>query len=128
MPDNHTVLGFATRAVHAGEAPDPTTGAHGVPLFQNATYAFHTYEELEATRAGRKPHFFYARDSNPTVRCLEVKLADLDGAADAACAAAGLAALAATLFHLGGGGGHFVVADTLYPGTQELFDEELPAA
>ena len=53
MTHNLSDHAFATRAVHAGEAPDPTTGAHGVPLYQNATYAFHSYEELEATRTGR---------------------------------------------------------------------------
>ena len=128
MTDDHLSHGFATRAVHAGEAPDPTTGAHGVPLYGNATYAFHSYEELEAARAGRRPHFYYARDSNPTVRCLEVKLADLEGAEDAACSAAGMTAIAATLLHLARGGGHVVVADTLYPGSQDLLAEELPAA
>jgi cystathionine beta-lyase/cystathionine gamma-synthase len=126
--DTPTSLGFATRAVHAGEAPDPTTGAHGVPLFQNATYAFQTAAELEAAESGRRPHFFYARYSNPTVRCLEVKLADLDGAADAAGAASGMAALAATVLHLTAGCGHLVVSDTLYYGTQDLLAKDLPAA
>ena len=43
---------FETRCVHAGEAPDPTTGAHGVPIYQNVTYAFETYGQVEAMRSG----------------------------------------------------------------------------
>ena len=45
--------GFATRIMHAGEAPDPSTGAHGVPLYGNSTYAFRSYEQVEAFEAGR---------------------------------------------------------------------------
>jgi O-acetylhomoserine/O-acetylserine sulfhydrylase-like pyridoxal-dependent enzyme len=71
--------GFGTRSIHAGEAPDPSTGAHGAPIYQNATFAFRSYEGLEAWRNGA-PHFLYAREGNPTVRCLELKLADLEGA------------------------------------------------
>lgn len=119
---------FATRAVHAGEAHDPTTGAHGTPLYQNATYAFHSYEQLERWREGREPHFVYARDSNPTVRVLEVKLANLEGAESAAAAANGMAAIAATLLHLTAGGGHLIVADELYNGTQDLLSRDLPDA
>ncbi len=119
---------FATRAVHAGEAPDPTTGAHGTPLYQNATYAFHSFEQLERWREGREPHFVYARDSNPTVRVLELKLANLEGAEDAAASANGMAAIAATLMHLARSGGHVVVADELYFGTKDILTTDLPAA
>src|SRR5689334_1988947 len=73
MPDH----GLSTRCVHAGEAPDPATGAHGTPLYANVTYAFRSYEQLAAMRAGRAPHFTYAPRGNPTVRCLELKMADL---------------------------------------------------
>ena len=120
--------GFATRAVHAGEAPDPTTGAHGTPLYQNATYAFHSFDQLTRWREGREPHFIYSRDSNPTVRVLEVKLANLEGAQSAAAAANGMAAIAATLLHLTRDGGHLIVSDELYNGTQELLAHDLPAA
>ncbi len=120
--------GFATRAVHAGEAPDPTTGAHGTPLYQNATYAFHTFDQLTRWREGREPHFVYSRDSNPTVRVLEVKLANLEGARTAAAAANGMAAIAATLLHLTCGGGHLIVSDELYNGTQDLLAHDLPGA
>ena len=73
------VGGFSTRCIHAGEAPDPTTGAHGVPLYQNVTFAFETNSQVEAMRSGDRPHFTYSPRGNPTVRCLELKIADLEG-------------------------------------------------
>ena len=103
--------GFATRSIHAGEAPDPSTGAHGVPIYQNATFAFRSYEGLEAWRHGA-PHFLYAREGNPTVRCLELKLADLEGAEAAVATATGMAAISATLLHLLKGGGHLIASTT----------------
>src|SRR5690349_24093269 len=101
--------GFGTRSIHAGEAPDPSTGAHGVPLYQNATFAFRSYEGLEAWRNGA-PHFLYAREGNPTVRCLEWKLADLEGAPDARATATGMDAISAARIHLLKAGGHLIAA------------------
>ena len=53
--------GLSTQSIHAGEAPDPSTGAHGVPIYQNATFGLHSYESVEAWRAGA-PHVLYASD------------------------------------------------------------------
>ncbi|MDF3015039.1 MAG: hypothetical protein K0R44_264, partial [Thermomicrobiales bacterium] len=50
-----SAAGFSTRCIHAGEAPDPTTGAHGVPLYQNVTFAFETNGQVEAMRSGERP-------------------------------------------------------------------------
>ncbi len=124
MPER---LGLGTRSVHAGEAPDPSTGAHGVPMYQNSTYAFRSYEQLEATRAGLAPHFTYAPRGNPTVRCLELKLADLEGAEAAVAAASGMAAISATLLHLVAGGGHVVASADVYEQTGGFLRRELPA-
>src|SRR5262245_18936543 len=88
---------FETRAIHAGEAPDPVTGAHGVPLYQNSTYAFRNFEQVENYLAGVVPHFDYTRGGNPTLRCFELKMADLEGAQEATTAATGMAAITATL-------------------------------
>ena len=119
--------GFGTRAVHAGEAPDPTTGAFGVPIYQNTTYAFRSFDELEGFRAGQAPHFVYTRDSSPTVRCLEVKLADLEGAEAAVAGASGMAVISATLLHLVPHGGHLVASQDLYPVTQSFICDNLTA-
>ncbi len=117
--------GFGTRSIHAGEEPDPSTGAHGVPIYQNATYGFDSFESLEAWRNGA-PHFLYCRASNPTVQSLERKLANLEGAECAVATASGMAAISATLLHLLAGGGHLVSADDLYGESKEFFLEDLP--
>lgn len=101
-----THRGFDTRSIHAGEAPDPSTGAHGVPLYQNSTYAFQTVDQIDAWQAGTASHFHYARDGNPTVCALELKLADLEGAEAAVATATGMAAISATLLHLVPAGRH----------------------
>lgn len=131
MPDrsNHRSRpprGFATRSVHAGEAPDPSTGAHGVPLYGNVTYAFRSYDQLEAMRAGEAPHFMYAPGGNPTVRSLELKLANLEGAESALATASGMAAISATLLHLTAGGGHLVAAADLYELARDFIADDLP--
>lgn len=119
-------LGFGTRCVHAGEAPDPITGAHGVPLYGNVTYAFHTYGELEAMRDGHRPHFSYSPRGNPTVRCLELKLAALEGTEDAVATASGMAAIGTTLVHLLANGGHLVASADAYELAREFMTHELP--
>lgn len=118
--------GLSTRNIHAGEAPDPTTGAHGVPIYQNATFAFRSYEGLESWREGA-PHFLYARDGNPTVRCLELKLANLEGTEDAVATATGMAAISGALLHLLAGGGHLVTSRDIYAVTKEFVQRDLPA-
>jgi methionine-gamma-lyase len=118
--------GLSTRSIHAGEAPDPSTGAHGVPIYQNATFAFRSYEGVEAWREGA-PHYLYARDGNPTVRCLELKLANLEGAEDAVATGTGMAAISATLLHLLAGGGHLVASGDVYAVTKEFLQRDLPA-
>lgn len=120
--------GIGTRAIHAGEAPDPATGAHGVPLYQNATYAFRDVDHVEAWRDGWAPHFIYQREGNPTVRCFELKLADLEGAEAAAAGATGMAVIAATLLHLAAGGGHVVASADLYEVTGNLLCQDLADA
>jgi methionine-gamma-lyase len=118
--------GLSTRSIHAGEAPDPSTGAHGVPIYQNATFAFRSFEGLEAWREGA-PHFLYARDGSPTVRCLELKLADLEGTEDAVATGTGMAAISGALLHLLGGGGHLVASGDVYAVTKEFLQRDLPA-
>lgn len=127
MPDLPARLGFDTRSVHAGEAPDPSTGAHGVPMYQNATYAFRSFEQVEAMRAGQAPHFVYSPRGNPTVRSLELKLADLEGAETAIATASGMAAVSATLLHLLRDGGHLVASGDVYEQTGHFLREDLSA-
>ncbi|MBA3451334.1 MAG: PLP-dependent transferase [Chloroflexia bacterium] len=119
--------GFGTRCIHAGEAPDPTTGAHGVPLYQNVTYAFETHGQIEAMRCGDRPHFTYSPRANPTVRCLEVKLADLEGAETSVALNSGMAAISGTLMAVLAGGGHVIASDHLYDLTKAFLATDLPS-
>jgi cystathionine beta-lyase/cystathionine gamma-synthase len=119
--------GFSTLLVHAGEMPDPVTGAHGVPLYGNATYAFRSFDQVREYQAGRLPHYLYARYGNPTVRCFELKIAALEGAEAAVAGANGMAVLWATLAEVARDGGHIIASDDLYGVTGEVLNLDLPA-
>lgn len=118
--------GFGTRCIHAGEAPDPVTGAHGIPLYQNVTYAFTTYGQVEAMRSGERPHFTYSPRGNPTVRALELKMANLEGAETSFALGSGMAAISAALLAFADNGGHIVASDRLYDLSGTFLRDELP--
>jgi cystathionine beta-lyase len=105
-------MGFATDCIHAGQEPDPATGAVTVPIYQTSTYV---QEGL-----GRHKGYEYARTHNLTRRSLERNLAALEGGADAYCFASGMAAIQATLT-LVKAGQRVVVSDNVYGGTHRLF-------
>ena len=105
--------GFSTKAIHAGQAPDPTTGAVVVPLYQTSTYA---QEAL-----GRHKGFEYARTHNATRFALEANLAALEGGRHGFCLASGLAATT-TLMHTLSAGDHVIAGNDLYGGTYRLFE------
>ncbi|HEV7557826.1 MAG TPA: PLP-dependent aspartate aminotransferase family protein [Kofleriaceae bacterium] len=107
-------LGFATRAIHAGQPPDPTTGAVMTPVYYTSTYA--------QTGPGEHKGFEYSRTHNLTRFALEANLASLEGGAGGLCFASGLAATS-TLLQLFDSGTHVVAADDLYGGTFRLFDK-----
>lgn len=119
--------GFSTRCIHAGEAPDPTTGAHGVPLYQNVTFAFETNGQVEAMRSGDRPHFTYSPRGNPTVRCLELKIAALEDMEASVAMSSGMAAISSVLLTLLGDGGHLIASDQLYDLTRDFLREDLAA-
>ena len=122
--------GFATRAIHAGERPDPTTRAHATPIYATATFAFDTAAEKEdavdRALAWEPGQYFYSRTANPTTRALEEKIASLEGAEDAVVSASGMAAVAATLFAHLGAGDHLIVGDEVFVITRVLWEEDLP--
>ncbi len=122
--------GFATRAIHAGERPDPTTHAHATPIFATATFAFDTAAEKEAAvdRALEwdPTSYFYSRTGNPTNRALEEKIASLEGAEDCVVSSSGMAAVASTLFAHLDSGDHIVVGDELFVITRVLWEDDLP--
>lgn len=114
MTDKYEKLGFATRAIHAGQEPDPTTGAVIVPIYQTSTFA----QEAVGVHKG----YEYSRSGNPTRAALETALAALDGGTTALAFASGLAA-ESTLLMLLSSGDHVVCGDDVYGGTFRLFDK-----
>jgi len=109
-------MGFATDAIHAGQEPDPTTGAIMTPIYQTSTYV------LEAL--GKSKGFDYARTINPTRLALEKNLAALEGGAKSFCFASGMAAISAVMT-LVRQGDHIVVSRMTYGGTFRLFEQVL---
>ncbi len=106
--------GFSTRAIHAGNVPDPRTGAVAVPVYQTSTYA---QEGL-----GRHKGYEYARSQNPTREALEENLASLENGTHGLAFASGLAATS-TLLQLFSAGDHVVASNNMYGGTFRLFDQ-----
>jgi len=109
-------LGFATRAIHVGQEPDPSTGAVVVPIFATSTYV---QEEI-----GKHKGYEYSRVSNPTRTCLEKNLASLEGGRTSHVFASGMAAINA-LCTLLKSGDHVVCTNNLYGGTPRLFNQIL---
>jgi cystathionine beta-lyase/cystathionine gamma-synthase len=109
-------MGFSTDAVHAGQEPDPTTGAVTIPIYQTSTYV---QEEL-----GKHKGFEYARTQNPTRFALEKNLAVLERGARGFAFASGMAAITAvgTLLKQGD---HVVASNNMYGGTYRLFEKVL---
>jgi cystathionine beta-lyase/cystathionine gamma-synthase len=108
--------GFSTRAIHAGQEPDPTTGAVMVPIYQTSTYA---QEAL-----GQHKGYEYARTHNRTRAALEGNLAALEGGRHGLCFASGLAATSTLLMTLSAGD-HVVAGNNLYGGTYRLMERVL---
>ncbi|HEX5063483.1 MAG TPA: cystathionine gamma-synthase [Kofleriaceae bacterium] len=106
--------GFGTRAIHAGQEPDPVTGAVMTPIYYTSTYA--------QTAPGEHKGYEYSRTHNRTRYALEANLASLEGGVGGLCFASGLAATA-TLLDAFDAGTHVIACDDLYGGTFRLFDK-----
>ena len=111
--DSHQSRGFATRVIHAGQAPDPSTGALMPPIYANSTYL----QDSPGVHKGLD----YGRSHNPTRWALERCVADLEGGSKAFAFASGLAAISATL-ELLDAGSHIVSGNDIYGGTFRLFE------
>jgi O-acetylhomoserine (thiol)-lyase len=117
MTDDPRAFGFDTRAVHAGQRPDPYTGARAVPIFQTTSYVFEDTASAAAYFNLQEYGNTYSRIMNPTVATFEERVASLEGAAGGVAFASGLAAQAAALFTLLQPGDHIVASGALYGGT-----------
>lgn len=109
-----TTYGFATRAIHDGQHPDPLTGAVNVPIYLSSTYA---QEEI-----GKHKGYEYSRVSNPTRDALETNLTSLEGGTSAHVFSSGMAAIMAmiTMFR---SGDHVICGENVYGGTPRLFNQ-----
>lgn len=105
-----------TLAIHAGQKPDPTTGAIMTPVYQTSTYV--------QSAPGVHTGYEYSRTQNPTRHALEANLAALEGAKHGVCFASGCAATT-TVMHLLEEGAHVISGDDVYGGTFRLFDKVL---
>jgi O-acetylhomoserine (thiol)-lyase len=110
-------FGFETRQLHAGQRPDPYTGARAVPIFQTTSYVFEDPESAAAYFNLQEYGNTYSRIMNPTVAVFEERVASLEGGAGAVAFASGIAAQAAALFTLLEPGDHVVSSSALYGGT-----------
>src|SRR4051794_10970894 len=117
MSEQPREFGFATRSIHAGQRPDPTTGARAVPIFQTTSYVFEDTDSAAAYFNLQEYGNTYSRIMNPTVAAFEERIASLEGGAGAVAFASGLAAQGATFFTLLVPGDHIVASKALYGGS-----------
>ncbi len=119
-------FGFSTRQLHAGYAPDPTTGSRAVPLYQTTSYQFKGTEHAANLFALKELGNIYTRIMNPTTDVLEQRLADLEGGVAGLATSSGHAAQAQAIFTLAEAGDHIVSSSRLYGGTYNQFHYTLP--
>jgi O-acetylhomoserine (thiol)-lyase len=117
---------FETLSLHAGQHPDPVTGARAVPIYQTTSFVFQDAEHAAALFNLERAGHIYSRISNPTVAVLEERLAALEGGVGAVCTASGMAAMHLAIATLLGAGDHIVASASLYGGTINLLTHTLP--
>ncbi len=119
-------LKFDTLSLHAGQQPDPVTGARAVPIYQTTSYVFRDTDQAAALFNLERAGHIYSRISNPTVAVLEERIAALERGVAAIATASGHAALHLAVVTLMGQGGHIVASRSLYGGSINLFTHTLP--
>lgn len=123
--DDPAPRGFETLALHAGQEPEPGTGARAVPLYQSTSFVFDDAEHAARLFALEVDGDIYTRISNPTTAVLEQRVAALEGGVAGVAFASGLAALTACVLNIAGAGDHIVAAGALYGGSRTLLQHTL---
>ena len=113
--------GFSTRAVHAGAAPDPGSGARSIPITQSTAFVFKDADHAAALFGLEETGFIYSRLTNPTVSVFQDRVASLEGGVGATCTASGHSAQLLALFALMESGDEFVASNKLYGGSITQF-------
>jgi O-acetylhomoserine (thiol)-lyase len=116
-PEEARAFGFETRQLHAGQRPDPNTGARAVPIFQTTSYVFEDPESAGAYFNLQEYGNTYSRIMNPTVAVFEERVASLEGGVGGVAFSSGIAAQAAALFTMLEPGDHVVSSSALYGGS-----------
>ncbi|MFH1240854.1 MAG: PLP-dependent aspartate aminotransferase family protein [Pseudomonadota bacterium] len=124
--DKHKPTGVRTKAIHAGEKPDPITRASAPNLVMSTTYTADAGASFSVEGLESDSPYYYTRWGNPTVRQLEQKLIELEGAEACVAFASGMAAVTSLFFYHLGSGDHLVISDISYAATAELTNDILP--
>jgi O-acetylhomoserine (thiol)-lyase len=117
---------FETRQIHAGQTPDPTTGARALPIYQTTSYVFRDTDHAANLFALKELGNIYTRIMNPTQDAVEQRLASLEGGVGALLVASGQAAETIAILNVAEAGDHLVSSPSLYGGTYNLFHYTLP--
>jgi len=133
MPEMTNNLGFETRQIHAGQEPDPTTGARAVPVYRTTSYVFRDAQHAQNLFALAEIGNIYTRIMNPTQGVLEARLSSLEGGTATAVGLPGALAVSSgqsaellAILTLAEAGSHIVASPSLYGGTYNLFHYTLP--
>lgn len=126
MSNEERKLGFDTLQLHAGQEPDPTTGARAVPIYQTTSYNFKDFDHGKNLFNLSEPGNIYTRIMNPTADVFEKRMAALDGGVAALAVASGSSAITYAILNIAKAGDEIVAANTLYGGTYNLFNNFLP--
>jgi O-acetylhomoserine (thiol)-lyase len=118
--------GLGTRALHAGQEPDPSTGSRALPLHQTTSYVFRDTEHAANLFGLKELGHIYTRLNNPTNDVLEHRIAALEGGSGALAHSSGQAAITDTILNVMGAGDHMISVSQLYGGTYNLFHYTLP--
>ena len=121
-----TYSDFTTRQVHAGQTPDPATGARALPIHQTTSFVFSDAEQAANRFALAELGPIYTRINNPTQEVVENRLADLEGGVGALLVSSGMSAISLSILNVASAGDHVVASPSLYGGTQNLFAHTLP--
>ena len=116
---------LATKTLHAGHEPDPTTNSRAVPIYQTSSYVFNSSEHAANLFSLSEMGNIYTRLMNPTTDVLEKRLAELDGGVGALVVASGTAAINLAILNLAKAGDNIVSAQYLYGGTYNMFNYTL---
>ena len=126
MTKGNVFQGIQTTAIHAGEGPDPATGASAPPLHMSSTFVTDDVAGFSAHDLTPDSPYLYARWTNPNVASLEAKIAALQGTEACLCTASGMAAATAIFLTFLSAGDHVIVSDVSYAGVAELARDTLP--